>query len=292
MLAIADAAPEAFIFRRVAVSCALVNTHDSESIERAAMLDLHAAADADDVASLGLECFETGTALVSIARSLPATAIVVNRVLGLGLAAPATRAEVDAIVAAYRDAGVAQYFVQLHPDAGPPELASWLRDAGLQADRGWQKFYRDPVAVERPASDLSVREIGGEHGDAFARIVCSGFDLGDAAIPWLAKLPGRAGWHVYMTFAGDAPAGVGALFVRDRVGWTDYGATAPEFRRRGSQGAVMAARLERALELGCRKVFNCTGVAVPGDPQHSYNNILKAGFSEAYVRENFAPPAT
>ena len=266
--------------------------HESESIERAALLDLHAAADASDVEALGLECRETGTALVSIARGLPASAIVINRALGLGLAAPATRAEVDALVAAYRDAGVAQYFVQVHPDAGPPELAAWLRAAGLRADRGWQKFVREPVTVETPATDLAVREIGREHGEAFAEIVCNGFDLGDAAIAWLAKLPGRAGWHVYMSFAGDEPAGVGALFVRDGVGWTDYGATAPEFRRRGSQGAVMAARLERARELGCRRIFTCTGVAVPGDPQHSYNNILKAGFGEAYVRDNYAPPAS
>ena len=267
-----------------------MRSDESELVERAALQDLHAAADARDVESLGIECIETGTALVSIARELPPSAIVINRVLGLGLAAPATRAEAEAIVAAYRGRGVEQYFVQVHPDAGPRELAGWLRDAGLHADRGWQKFVRDPVAVERPATDLAVREIGREHGDAFAEIVCNGFDLGDAAKPWLAKLPGRDGWHVFMAFAGDDPAGVGALFVRDRVAWTDYGATAPAFRRRGSQGAVLAARLERALALGCRKICTCTGVAVPGDPQHSYRNIRKAGFAEEYVRENYAPP--
>ncbi len=264
-------------------------THESETIERAALLDLHAAADARDREALGIECLETGTALVSIARELPSSAIVVNRVLGLGLAQPATRAEVDAIVAAYRDRGVGQYFVHLHSEAKPAELGGWLRDAGLHADRGWQKFARDPAAVEILATDLAVREIGREYGDAFAAIVCNGFDLGDAAMPWLAKLPGREGWHVFMTFAGDDPAGVGALFVRDRVAWTDYGATAPEFRRRGSQGVAMAARLERARELGCRKIYTCTGVAVPGDPQHSYRNILKAGFTEEYVRENYLP---
>ena len=269
-----------------------MGTHESETIELAALLDLHAAADARDREALGIECLETGTALVSIARELPPSAILVNRVLGLGLAAPAARAEVDAIVAAYRDRGVEQFFVHLHPDAQPAELGAWLRDAGLEAARGWQKFARDPLAVETPATDLEVREIGGEHGNAFAEIVCNGFDLGDAAMPWLTKLPGREDWHFFMTFAGDEPAGVGALFVRDRVAWTDYGATAPEFRRRGSQGALMAARLERALELGCRKIYACTGVAVPGDPQHSYRNILKAGFGEAYVRANYAPPAT
>jgi hypothetical protein len=92
-----------------------------------------------------------------------------------------------------------------------------------------------------------------------------------------------------MSFDGNEPAGVGALFVKNGFGWTDYGATSPEFRRRGSQGAVMAARLHLAIELGCQKIFSCTGVSVPGDPQHSYNNILKAGFKEDYVRENYVP---
>jgi hypothetical protein len=31
------------------------------------------------------------------------------------------------------------------------------------------------------------------------------------------------------------------------------------------------------------------GKAVPGDPQHSYANILRAGFERAELRPNFAP---
>ena len=41
-----------------------------------------------------------------------------------------------------------------------------------------------------------------------------------------------------MSFDGDKPAGVGALFVKNGFGWTDYGATSPEFRRQGSQGEL------------------------------------------------------
>jgi hypothetical protein len=35
-----------------------------------------------------------------------------------------------------------------------------------------------------------------------------------------------------------------------------------------------------------------TGEAVPGDKQHSYRNIQKAGFKEAYLRENWIPTDT
>ena len=34
----------------------------------------------------------------------------------------------------------------------------------------------------------------------------------------------------------------------------------------------------------------CTGEEVPDDPQISYHNILKMGFTPAYIRRNMAPP--
>ena len=141
---------------------------------------------------------------------------------------------------------------------------------------------------QRP-SGLEVSKIGCEHGAAFGAIVSAAFDLGDEAAPWLAQLPGREGWHIFMSFDRGEPAGTGAMFVRNGLAWLDFGATRPAFRRRGSQGAVLAARLRLAQELGCRQMFTCTGVAAAGDPQHSYGNILRFGFRTQYIRKNFAP---
>ena len=161
---------------------------------------------------------------------------------------------------------------------------------GLEQARGWQKFTRDRAPVPDRTTALKVREVDRSHGDAFGRIVAAAFDLGDEAAPWLAELPGREGWHIFMSFENGEAAGTGALFVQGRSAWLDYGATRPEFRRRGSQGAILAARLRLALDLGCERMFTCTGVAASGDPQHSYGNILKLGFRKAYVRENYSPP--
>lgn len=262
---------------------------ESEIIERAALVDIHAAATPEIAAALQLQLLRPAGALASIAGALPSSAIVINRVLGLGLDASATEAAVQEIVAAYRTSGVERYFVQIHPEAGPPEVCDWLYESGLEKVRGWQKFGRGPEAAPIVGTDLRIEQIGAEQGAAFARIVCDAFDFGEAARPWLARLPGRPGWHVFMSFAGDTPAGTGALFVKDGIAWSDFGATTPEFRRRGSQGAVLARRIEHALSLGCRRVFTCTGEDVAGDPQHSYRNILKMGFEREYVRENYAP---
>lgn len=265
-------------------------TREAERIERAALESLHDAATPALRETLGLQTLVQGSGFVSMAAALPASAIVVNRTIGLGYETPATREAVQRIVDSYREAGVTRFFIHRHPDAGPPEMVDWLLEAGLEKARGWQKFERDPEPAPMVSTDLSVRRIGPEHGGEFARIVCDAFDLGDAAVPWIVELAGRDDWHLFMSFDGDEPAGTGALFFHDNCAWTDFGATAPEFRQRGSQAAVLAARINHAVELGCRRLYTCTGEEVPGDPQHSYKNILKAGFRESHIKENYAPP--
>lgn len=265
---------------------------ESEAVERAALIDVHDAATPGIRAALGLELTQSGSILLSIAGRLPESAIVINRCLGLGLGEAATRASVMAIVDAYRDARVSRFFLHRHPDSRPPGLVKWLEDAGLIRARGWQKFSRDLRPPPTVATDLRIEQVGADHGPAFADIVCDAFDLGSAAKPWLARLPARRNWHVFMSFEAGHAAGCGALFIDNGVAWSDFGATAPAFRRRGSQGAVLARRIAHARSLGCKRIHTCTGEAVSGDPQHSYGNILKMGFEPELVRENWSPPQT
>ncbi|MGI9524706.1 MAG: GNAT family N-acetyltransferase [Hyphomicrobiaceae bacterium] len=264
----------------------------AEEIERAALEDLHAAATPEIRQELGIAGPQIGSAFVSIARKLPATAIVINRAIGLGLSIPETEKTVSEIVEAFRSADVKRYFVQIHPEGQPNELEHWLISSGLQKARGWQKFSRGRESLpELKTTALSVREIAHCDAEASAAIVCDAFDLGEAARPWLQTLPGRERWHVFMSFDGDRPAGTGALFIDGDFAWTDFGATAPAYRGRGSQSALLRLRVEHALDHGCKQVFTCTGEAVPGDPQHSYSNILRCGFKEDYVRSNYSPPS-
>jgi len=53
------------------------------------------------------------------------------------------------------------------------------------------------------------------------------------------------------------------------------------------QGAVMAARINKAAELGLDMLFTETGEAVEGEAQHSYGNILRYDFKELYARQNY-----
>ncbi len=259
----------------------------SESVERAALADLHAAAPEETRRLLGLRLETIGTALVSVARHEPS--ILLNRTIGIGVEAPDVQETVTDITSRYADDGVGRYFLHLHPDARPPELRDWITQAGLVRYRGWVKFHRDPVAPPELKSELRVRRIGVEHALEFGRIAAEGFDLSEAVAPLPASLVDRPGWHLYMSFAGDTPAGTGALFVRDGVARLDMGATLPAYRGRGGHGVVLCRRIRDALDLGCRMLLTTTGEEVEGDPQHSYKNIVRTGFRPGYVRENFVP---
>jgi len=152
------------------------------------------------------------------------------------------------------------------------------------------KFQRDAASPLEVETDLRI-EVATDQAAAhhFGRIVCSAFGMPDLAIPMMAGIVDDPRWHLFVSYDGDTPAGAGGLFVEDGNGWLEWGATEEAFRRRGSQGAIMAARIGLAAELGCENLFTETGEAVAGDPQHSYGNILKSGFEELKLRANYAP---
>jgi hypothetical protein len=79
--------------------------------------------------------------------------------------------------------------------------------------------------------------------------------------------------------------------IFEKTGWMDWAATLPEFRRRGSQGAILERRIADGIEAGCEAFATCTGEAVEGDPQHSYRNIERYGFRRTHARANWVPAA-
>ncbi len=259
----------------------------TERMEAAGLEALHAAAGDELRARLGLRLERIDGTVVSIAGNDPS--ILLNRAIGLGLAGPATEGEIERIRATYREQSVERFYLGIHPAARPDGIDRLLGEAGLEPARGWVKFDRGPGPAPKAESSLEVREIGEEHVDEFGRIAASGFGLAPEAAPLFRGLIERSGFRLYMTFDGDAPAGTGLLSIDGDRAWFDWAATDPEFRRHGSQRALLARRIEDAVDAGCTRLFTATGEAVPGDPQHSYHNIVWAGFEPKVLRENWIP---
>jgi GNAT superfamily N-acetyltransferase len=153
-------------------------------------------------------------------------------------------------------------------------------------DYAWVKFGRGPEPAPPVQTELRVDVADERFGD----VVQEGFRLPESMSEWLAELPGRAGWHCFMAWSGDVPAAAGALFVDGESGWLGFGATLPDFRRQGAHSALLSKRIDAAREAGCTTLATETGERITGRTNESYNNILKAGFGEAYVRANLQGP--
>jgi GNAT superfamily N-acetyltransferase len=112
-----------------------------------------------------------------------------------------------------------------------------------------------------------------------------GIRFGEAA--WLAALAGRPDWHCFLAYDRDEPVAGAMLFASAGTGWVGVAATRVEYRGRGAQRALLAARIERGRKLGLERLVTETGAPEGGEPGPSYRNILRAGFEPAYVRPNY-----
>jgi GNAT superfamily N-acetyltransferase len=213
---------------------------------------------------------------------------MINRVTALGLREPATDAALDEIDAFFRDAGT-RYAIGVSPFS-PPDLAGRLEARGFEPGYAWMKFRRGVEPLPEPQTSLRVEELGGARGAAFGSVVARGYGMPDFFADWFAAAAGVPQLRLFLALEGDEPAGAGALFAGDGAGWLGLGATLPEHRRKGAQGAILAARIRAAGEVGLGALATETGERLPDRPSNSYRNLLRAGFEEQYVRANYLSP--
>lgn len=209
---------------------------------------------------------------------------MLNRVIGLGNAEPATEAALDEAVALMGDV---TFYVSLEPHAEPEHLESWLCARGFEPGWGWMRFTRGPQPAPEVATTLDVRPIGADHAADFSRIQRVAYGLPDALDPVLRAITELQGWTAWIGFDGDEAAAAGAMFVDGEVAYFGLGATLPEHRGKGGQGAILAARIEHARALGCTRLLTETGERRDDLPSNSYRNILRFGFEERDVLRNW-----
>ncbi len=99
-------------------------------------------------------------------------------------------------------------------------------------------------------------------------------------------------WTCWLALARGEPPAAAALWARGDAAYLGLAATLPEHRGKGAQRALIAARILRACELGCRTIVTETGEQRDNRPSNSYRNLLRLGFGERYVVPNWVRPAT
>lgn len=243
------------------------------------------AASAAAYASFG-PVLAAGSARVLLVPEAPASPML-NRVVGLGDAGPASDGDVDVALAAVPTGTT--FYVSVEPEAEPSGLPERLAARGLQPGWGWMRFVRDPTAPSAPGRTEPeiVRVDDGRRLTAFAEIVQGSFGLPDAARAAVERAAPDPRWELLLAVAGGEPAAAAGLFVHEGVGYLGMGATRADRRGQGAQTALLHHRLRRCAELGLELAVTETGELRDDLPSASYRNIVRAGFRETTVLANW-----
>ena len=215
---------------------------------------------------------------------------MLNRVVGLGLGGPVDQESLDRALAAMGDTS---FYVNVSPSADRA-LDGVLEARGLEPGWGWMLFERGPGPAPAVATPLRMVDVAGEAADAWAGIVATAYGLPETTVPWFASVPATPAWHAFLALDGDQPAAAAAVWIDPPAAYFGMAATLPAHRGKGGQGALFAARIERALDAGCTRLVTETGELRDDRPSSSYRNIVRYGFEERFVvahrlRQRVAP---
>lgn len=267
--------------------------HDFAALEKAefeAYIDFYRAAPDDIRVTHTIDVREVGPATCLTCRGIE-PAVVFRRAVGLGVGRATSELELDDVLA-HMNTGGLRYAVPVAPESQPAALTSWLERRGFTKGYAWMKFCRPCDVMPRASSDLEIRVIGRELAGEFGRVITEGFGLSPAVAPWVSALAGRPNWICVLAFAGATPVAGGAAHVVGEHAWLGFGATLASHRRHGAQSALLARRLGEAAARGARLAVTETGERLPDKPSSSYQNILRAGFQEMYLRQNYMSRST
>lgn len=259
-----------------------------DEIEARAYGEIVAAAPEETARALGLRASRAGGAFVLRAATLPSP--LFNRAIGLGVNAPATEADLDAVLEELRGT---TYYVHLSPTALPAELEEWMRRRGLvPAPRpAWAKVLRGREPAPEVDTALAVRELDVRQAAAFGAVATASFGMPLPLAPWFAAIVGRPGWRVFGAHQGDEMVAAGAVYIDGPRAWLGIGGTLPAHRRKHAQRALMARRIAAAIEEGCTVLATETGEPVGDQKNPSLDNMFACGFRRVVSRLNFhAPP--
>ena len=166
-----------------------------------------------------------------------------------------------------------------------------LIDAGFYPARFGNTVYIVPQQhAFQPAPGITIQIVDLDNTQqlqAFAQVLSSGFGIPDHMLESTMKSSfleyGGSGWCVHIAMFDEVPAAVAAMYTKGDTSSIDAMATAPNYRNRGCQTALLHESINLAARNGCRFLLS---QVEPGTT--SQNNMLRAGFRIAYTKLIYA----
>jgi GNAT superfamily N-acetyltransferase len=214
-----------------------------------------------------------------------------NKVAGLGFGGVPDAAALDEIERAFA-ACAAPVQVEL-PHLADPAIGACLSDRGYRLESFENVLGRairdEPERVTPPG--ITVRPSGDDEFDAWLAVQADAAAHPDTqGVPWREEFPhevylraerdmAAGGVRRYAALWDGVLAGGGGLRLAEGVAQFTGAGTAPAYRRRGVQAALLAARLVDAAAAGCD-----LAVIVTQPASKSQQNAQRRGFDLLYTR--------
>ncbi|MGH6802697.1 MAG: hypothetical protein ACREC3_04930, partial [Methyloceanibacter sp.] len=259
-----------------------------ELSEARAYFSLLSGRDTDISEKYAFSAAKVGEAVLLKAASVK-TSLVVNRVIGLGIAKSATEETVDEIASAYAKDGIS-FGIELSPFSQPDSLPEWLRKRRLRKAVSSQVLYRNgsppPPLYDSwtRSTGLRVAKAGPQDASLLAKISCENFRMPAPVEALLAATGGAPGWRHWLAFDGGEAIGGSLSFVQDGICWLGWTSVLPSHRGRWVHAGIVAKQLEDAHDARCSWVTTETAFSTKEKPDPAYFNLKKWGFQDAYLR--------
>jgi GNAT superfamily N-acetyltransferase len=206
----------------------------------------------------------------------------VNRAIGVSTAGLSAD-DLDAIELFFSERGLPSLI----------ELSSWAPASTLRelAARNYTPAWFRSVFALRPGSnlgplrtDVRIDRVGDDNAAQWLEVFARGFEAEHGETRVANDEIGEAGRiapnaHTFLAYLDDEAVGCGSMQVVDGVAWLGAAATVPAFRKRGVQAALVAYRLQLAVELGCDLA---AVTALSNGP--SARNIVRLGFPHTHTQ--------
>ena len=256
-----------------------------ENIEADSGAAFHRSAPTEYAAKLGIEAANIGSATLLSTRKTKS--LYFNRVIGLGLTSEATLEQIEGILDYYAERKIKRFAVELSPLAEPNEIVSWLEQKGFHESEGAAKMWRDGTPIEGANIDFEIRSVDATDAADWFTVMSTVFTQFRSRRQWYEARFHVPQWHHYLTYDGDEPVAVAAMYAEDGAAHLTDAATLSGFRRRGIQKAMVQRRVLDGLELGCSRFTSETAAPKPRNPLVSHRNLRRTGFEMAYVRAKY-----
>jgi hypothetical protein len=262
-----------------------------EAADVNAWRDMYTAAPAAFAQRFQLEMLQIDDVVLTRCPGIPF--IHLNCVLNLGMHAPATERQLDAILAQYQALNVRRFAIYSTPYCQPAQLTAWFAARKLRVTSGWERIYRDSASlvetVGDPATTAQIERVNQESAAEWAAYLDTSYGL--PTTPWLLALVGRSGWQHYLLRVDGRIGAVRSMYLHSNgMAWLGIDAPVPGIMAPSYDVDAQLCQtiIRDGLRLGAR--YFVADIEAPSAEMNTpaYRNFAALGFRRPYFRSHYS----